>query len=69
VFHPQILLHKLIAQRIIYDIVGFVPGSEEYLLEDTYFSDSDTDSCTDGDSDDEETGSTGADDGTGKGRK
>jgi hypothetical protein len=46
-----------------------VPGSEEYLLEDMYFSDSESDSCTGGDSDDDGTGSTGADDGTGKGRK
>jgi hypothetical protein len=72
VFHPQILLHKLIAQRIVYDIAGFVPGDEEYQSADTYFSDDDSDSCIGGDSDDDdETGSTGddADDGTGQGRK
>jgi hypothetical protein len=69
VFHPQILLHQLIAQRIIYDIVDFVPGSEEYRLEESYFSDSDSDSCTGGDSGDDETGSSEDDDGTEQGRK
>jgi hypothetical protein len=72
VFHPQILLHKLIAQRIIYDIIGFVPSDEEYQSVDVYISDDDSDSCTGRDSKDkDETGSAGDDtyDRTEQGRK